>query len=715
MTRSRWSHAARLFGAAEGRRVGWLEILLDLVVVGALLQVMRPLGASASLEAAAPPLGLGALVASIWLGSVLFSTLVDLDDFIARVLIFLQIFAVGAAAIAAPDVLRGHGAPSFALACAAACGLQAALFGRAAWAIPAAREVMGTWTLGLASAGTLCALGGALAPHWTPLVWGAAVGLLLLLPLSAPMRAFEALHGVDQRLLGERLGLATLLLLGGVAMMLLGRFAASEGGLLVYVEAIGALLLLCCLWWIYFDDVAGAQLRADRFAARVRLYGHLPLLLGLAALGATLTRFVALSPEEVAPMRLRWLLSGAVGVVLLAVAAVDSVTERRQAELSDRARVGVRITSAALAVLLAPVGAAMSCQAFLGLVALVCVGQVVFDMVMAPLEERQGADDRAESTADLARRRAEGQRVAPRPRRELGEAVRRGAPTSLRRDLYLFFLEGSWTRMFATMTLLYVVINVVFAGLYLLEPGSVSSASPGSFADAFFFSVQTMSTIGYGAMSPASPWGHAVVTVEAAVGLLGVALATGVIFAKVARPTSGALYSAVMVLNDQEGRPTLAFRVGNARGTEVVEATMSVSVLRDVITPEGHHLRRMFDLKLVRARSPIFALTWLVMHVIDEESPLASVDWSQPDRDIMSIVCTMTGLDGTYGQTVHARYLYRPEDIRVGARFVDVLSELEDGRLMIDYTRFHDTLSEEEARAPLGGGGGETGMGSRGR
>lgn len=187
-------------------------------------------------------------------------------------------------------------------------------------------------------------------------------------------------------------------------------------------------------------------------------------------------------------------------------------------------------------------------------------------------------------------------------------------------------------------------------------------------------------------------------TVEAAVGLLGVALATGVIFAKVARPTSGALYSAVMVLNTENGRPTLAFRVDNARGTEVVEATMSVSVLKDVITPEGHHLRRMLDLKLVRARSPIFALTWLVMHEIDAESPLASVDWSQPDRDIMSIVCTMTGLDGTYGQTVHARYIYSPEDIRVGARFVDVLSELEDGRLMIDYTRFHDTSPDEATR-----------------
>jgi inward rectifier potassium channel len=206
-----------------------------------------------------------------------------------------------------------------------------------------------------------------------------------------------------------------------------------------------------------------------------------------------------------------------------------------------------------------------------------------------------------------------------------------------------------------------------------------------------------MSTIGYGAISPATPYGDLIVTIEAAVGLLGVAFATGLMLAKASQPRSGVLFSDRCVVTTRNGQRTLSFRVGNARGNEVVEATMSVSALVDELSPEGHHLRRIHAMKLVRRRTPIFTLSWTVMHVIDEDSPLWEVDWTKAEEHILSIIVTMTGHDATYGSTTHARHIYDPNDVRPDERFVDVISELEDGRLMVDYTHFHKTVPDAPA------------------
>lgn len=215
-----------------------------------------------------------------------------------------------------------------------------------------------------------------------------------------------------------------------------------------------------------------------------------------------------------------------------------------------------------------------------------------------------------------------------------------------------------------------------------------------SFADAFFFSVQTMSTIGYGTLSPATAYGHAVVTFEAAVSILGVAVVTGFVFAKVSRPKASVLFSDVMVLTRMHGERVLMFRAGNARGNEIADANLQVTVLIDELSDEGHHIRRLRTLPLKRDRSPLFVLTWGVEHVIDSDGPLAGIDWTKPELDVISFVVTLMGHDGTYGQTVYARKLYTPSDIRVGARFVDIVSQLEDGRLMVDYDRFHDVVDE---------------------
>jgi inward rectifier potassium channel len=266
-------------------------------------------------------------------------------------------------------------------------------------------------------------------------------------------------------------------------------------------------------------------------------------------------------------------------------------------------------------------------------------------------------------------------------------------------------MEGSWSRLIVSLTFLYVVLNVFFAGLYLIEPGSIGNARTTSFADAFFFSVQTFSTIGYGAMLPATPYGNLVVTAEAASSLLGAALATGIMFAKAARPHSSALFSKALIMTRYNGVPSLILRVANARGNDVVDATVSVTVLKEEVSTEGHHMRRQHDLALIRNRTPFFTLTWTVIHPVDQNSPLRGVDWANPN-DVLGIVCTLIGHDGTYAQTTYARQIYTPEDVRVGHRFVDVLSELDDGRLLIDYSKFHDTELDEKVSAPPAAGSG---------
>jgi len=373
------------------------------------------------------------------------------------------------------------------------------------------------------------------------------------------------------------------------------------------------------------------------------------------------------------------------------VAVVDSVTERRQAELSDRARVSARAFSGLLVLVMAAAAEAMSGWVFLMVITALCVSQVAFDLMMAPLETGQhDADER--SIEEVDREALESDEVDERaPRRDVGEALRRGAPAQLRRDFYSYLMDGSWLRLFVVLFFFYLVVNLLFAGLFALQPGSIDGARPTSFGDAFFFSVQTMSTIGYGAMSPGNTYGDLLVTAEAGVGILVVALATGVMFAKASRPTTSVLFSDKLVLSPMDGLPTLRFRAGNARGNEVVEAAISVTAVMVHVTPEGQHLRKLVDLPLVRSRSPMFALSWTVMHRIDERSPLTDVTADELSERIFSIVVSLTGYDGTLAQNIHARKIYYPEDIQEGRRFVDVISQLADGRLMIDFTRFHET------------------------
>ena len=264
-------------------------------------------------------------------------------------------------------------------------------------------------------------------------------------------------------------------------------------------------------------------------------------------------------------------------------------------------------------------------------------------------------------------------------------------------DLYHFALRLSWCSFLLGGVALYIAANAVFALLYLLQPGAIANARPGAFADAFFFSVQTMATVGYGQMAPATLYANLVVTVETAVGLMFLALATGLVFARFSRPTARILFSRVAVIGPYNGTPTLSFRLANQRSNQILQAEVYAGLLRDETTAEGVTIRRFYDLKLARTRTPVFALTFTVMHQIDEDSPLHDASAASLAADNAELVVTASGVDETIAQPVHARTSYLPHEILWGHRFVDVMGWTDDGSRVIDYRRFHDTVPVKDA------------------
>jgi inward rectifier potassium channel len=288
--------------------------------------------------------------------------------------------------------------------------------------------------------------------------------------------------------------------------------------------------------------------------------------------------------------------------------------------------------------------------------------------------------------------------IAPPQERLIGEGrngrmLALGLEESWFRDFYHHTLTIPWIGFLALGSAIYGAANVVFAVLYLLQPGAIVNARPGSFADAFFFSVQTMATIGYGQMAPGTLYANLLMTLETAVGLMVVALTTGLVFARFSRPTARVLFSRVAVVGPHNGVPTLSFRLANQRRNQLLQMQVGVTLVRDEKTAEGAIMRRFYDLRLARARTPIFAMTFTVMHQIDEDSPLLEIDAAGLAAQNGELVVTASGLDETMSQTVHARASYLPHEILWDHRFVDVFGYTEDGRRAIDYRRFHDTMS----------------------
>lgn len=264
-------------------------------------------------------------------------------------------------------------------------------------------------------------------------------------------------------------------------------------------------------------------------------------------------------------------------------------------------------------------------------------------------------------------------------------------------DLYHRLLTSSWPALLLLVVGVFVTANGLFALVYMLD-GGIAHARPGSFIDAFFFSVQTMATIGYGTMAPASTFANVLVCVEALSGLLALAIITGLVFARFSRPTARVRFSRVAAVSRRDRVPSLMFRMANERANRIVEAEVHVVLARQETTAEGESVRRFHDLALARGRNALFSLSWTVIHPITEQSALFGETPQSLSAARAQIVASLTGLDESFLQTVHARYIWDAEEIVWNARFVDILEETPDG-VLIDYSRFDDVVAADGAAA----------------
>ncbi len=280
------------------------------------------------------------------------------------------------------------------------------------------------------------------------------------------------------------------------------------------------------------------------------------------------------------------------------------------------------------------------------------------------------------------------------------QVVTRGITPAVFQDLYHYLMTVTWPRLFAAIALFFLVFDFLFGCLYYLQPGSVANLSPPGFLGTFFFSVETLATVGYGEMHPSSLYGHVVAMVEVFVGLMLLALVTGLMFARFSRPRARFLFAKVAVVRPVDGRTMLMFRAANARQNVVQEASAKLRMIRDEVTREGFELRRITDLKLVREQHPAFFIGWTIMHVIDESSPLNGETEESLRRSGASFVLSLSGTDETTGHTLMAREDYSCSAILWNKAFRDVLDVTAEGVVFFDYTLFHEVEDLPKKESP---------------
>jgi inward rectifier potassium channel len=285
---------------------------------------------------------------------------------------------------------------------------------------------------------------------------------------------------------------------------------------------------------------------------------------------------------------------------------------------------------------------------------------------------------------------------------KLGErqVITEGIARPIFHDLFHHFMTVSWPRLFATLATFFLAFDLLFGFLYGLVPGCIANLSPPGFAGAFFFSVETLATVGYGDMHPQTLYGHVVAMIEIFVGLMSLALITGIMFARFSRPQARFLFTRNAVVRPIDGKRTLVFRAVNQRQNVVQDASALLRMLRDEVTEEGFRIRRVTDLPLLRSQHPLFILGWTIMHVIDDASPLKSETAESLEKSKAAFVLSLSGTDENTGQVLMARAEYSSADIRWNATFHDILEEAADGTFHLDYRKFHDVEPLGEPDTP---------------
>ena len=278
------------------------------------------------------------------------------------------------------------------------------------------------------------------------------------------------------------------------------------------------------------------------------------------------------------------------------------------------------------------------------------------------------------------------------------EVETRGLSTGLWTDLYHHAMTVSWPAFFAWAGAVFIVLNSIYATLYMLGDKPVANVRSESFLEFVFFSIETLATVGYGDMHPQTNYGHIVATVEIFTGMSFLAVMTGLVFARFSRPKARFVFAQQAVVTSHEGRPTLMVRVANARHNTISGANAKLWLIRAETTPEGQVLRRYYELTLQRRENPVFMFSWTIFHVIDEFSPLSGLSEDHLGKSEAALVLTVSGFDDSSAQQLWARQAYSYKDIRWRHRYVDITSWADD-RMVLDYTKFHDVVPQEPAGA----------------
>jgi len=259
------------------------------------------------------------------------------------------------------------------------------------------------------------------------------------------------------------------------------------------------------------------------------------------------------------------------------------------------------------------------------------------------------------------------------------------------RDAYQWLLSLTWSRFSLLVAGVYIFLNALFAGLYILEDNCVVNLPAGSFVHAFFFSVQTLATVGYGNMYPQDLYGNIVSTIEIMVGIFLFAVITGLIFVRFSRPSANIVFSRSVVIAPMNGRPTLMLRIGNLHLRSMVEAEFRILFNRDERLVEGGDFRYFYNLKLQFDRLATFPAALTLRHVIDEKSPLFGATPESLERDRVTLIASVVGIDPVIPAAVQTHQDYTWRDFRFGERFVEIYTDHGEGRLSVDYGRLHDT------------------------
>ncbi len=276
--------------------------------------------------------------------------------------------------------------------------------------------------------------------------------------------------------------------------------------------------------------------------------------------------------------------------------------------------------------------------------------------------------------------------------------VRIGLKRRAAQDIFHALLRKNWLGLALSIAGFIIISNLIFAFVYF-ELGEVIENAH-NFTDDFFFSVETMATVGYGYMRPIGNMANLMASIEAFFGLLTFAVIAGLIFAKFSKPTAKIMFSKSAIITIRNGRKALMFRMANERNNQIIDANLRASMMRTERTQEGEMIRSFSDMRLVRSSAPIFALSFTAVHFIDEDSPLyGESPESLLDQDI-EIVVTFNGVDEVFSQIIYARHSYVLNEIHWEHKFVDVISITPDGFRSLDFTKFHLTQKQGVGELP---------------